>query len=213
MRPMLPKIEGSKCGGIRCLRPVFREWIKGITEIAEEWEPSRDAPWWYNERASLSVFAGAVWRAGGFCFEEYRDEKRATRGKRRRYKRLYSGRVDIYFSWAGFEFIGEAKYVWSGFSQKNAKPSDRLTDYLYWACRDIRRTHPHGQRRLGILFAMPYFRKQYGSKINQKLDAWVDMLGNLETSAYAWVFPRCARYLSYDGKVYPGVAVLIREIG
>lgn len=40
------KIQGFNCVRIRCLSPVFREWIKGITEIAEEWKYSRDAPWW-----------------------------------------------------------------------------------------------------------------------------------------------------------------------
>jgi hypothetical protein len=207
------KIEGYRCKRIRCFEQIFREWIRGTTEIADQWKKCRDVPWWYNERAALSVLAGAIWRAGGFSFEEYSDQKRRIGKRTRRFRALYPGRVDLYFSWAGFDFIGEAKDTWSGFSQKNGHPAPRMTKCLKLACADIKKTAPWGQRRLGIAFAMPYFRKATKSQIDQKILAWVEALEDLETSAYAWVFPQSSRYIhDSDGNFCPGVAVLIKEV-
>ena len=208
-----PRIQGFRCKRIRCFKPVFKEWIRCITEIAEQWEEYRGAPWWYNERAALSVFAGAVWRAGGLCFEEYSDEKRKIGKRTHRLGAPYSGRIDLYFSWAGFDFIAEAKDTWSGFSQQNASPKPRLAKCLRRACKDVRKTRPDGQRRLAIAFAMPYFRKGSVSRINEKLEAWVQTLSELDTSAYAWVFPQSTRYLFDSDEFFcPGVAMLIKEV-
>jgi hypothetical protein len=72
---------------------------------------------------------------------------------------------------------------------------------------------PFGQRRLAIVFAMPYFREACKSEITGRLSLWVEKLHDLDTSAYAWVFPGCARYIrGYDNSYCPGVAVLIKEV-
>ncbi len=36
-------------------------WAKLVNDDWEAMVPA-DAGWWYNERASLSIFAGAVWK-------------------------------------------------------------------------------------------------------------------------------------------------------
>jgi hypothetical protein len=207
------KIEGYRRKRIRCFKLILKEWIRATTEITEEWAEYRDVPLWYTERASLSVFAGAVWRAGGLSFEEYSDEKRKVGKRTRRLGALYPGRVDLHFSWRGFDFIAEAKDTWSGFNQEHADPKRRLAGCLRRACSDIKKTAPHGQRRLGIAFAMPYFRKGAKPQIDKKILAWVDALEDLDTSAYAWVFPKSSRYIhDSDGYFCPGVAVLIKEV-
>jgi hypothetical protein len=196
------------------LRPVLKSWRTLNRRIGASWAKDRDAPWWYNERALISVFAGAVWRAGGFCFEEYADQKREIKKRSRRHGKPYRGRVDLYFEWANSRFIVEAKSKWSGFIRNNANAKDTLERCLTTAMQEIRQTPPFGQRRLAIVFAVPYCREKYKSLVNKKLDAWVKMLGTLDTSCYASVFPRCACFKTGDGRrlCCPGIAVLIKEI-
>ena len=210
---MTTPIKGYYCGRLRSFRPILKEWIKANSEIAAEWLSVRDAPWWYNERASLSVFAGAIWRADGFCFEEYSDRKREIKRRNGRLGDLYHGRVDLYFSLARSEFVAEAKYVWSGFSRNDNGAAKRIRDRLDRACADVRATRPGGRRKLGIVFAMPCFRRNYKSQVDDRIHRWTEVLAGLEASAYAWVFPGCTRTLWSSDKFFcPGAAVVIREI-
>ena len=106
----IPRIEGGyRRKQIRCFEAIYEQWINAVTELACSRKRAGDVPWWYNERASLSVFAGAIWRAGGHCFEEYSDEKRDFRRRSHRLGKGYPGRVDLYLSWRRFDFIAEAK--------------------------------------------------------------------------------------------------------
>src|SRR5689334_19566240 len=96
-------ISGAR-GGRGNFKRVFEEWVKINTRLANEWAELGDAPWWYNERASLSLLAGAVWLCGGTAFEEYAADKKHL-GKRIRYR----GRSDIYFFLGGKHYMAEAK--------------------------------------------------------------------------------------------------------
>lgn len=210
---MATTIKGFHRGSLRSFAPILNEWIKANSEIACEWRSVQDAPWWYNERASLSVFAGAIWRARGFAFEEYSDQKREIRKRTGTFGAEYPGRVDLYFSWAGYDFVAEAKFVWCGFSRNDNGAMRRPQDRLSRACSDIRQTPARGQRRLGIVFAMPYFREDYIEQLDDRIHRWIDHLADLDATAYAWVFPACTRTLRGRDKTYcPGAAVVIREI-
>jgi hypothetical protein len=60
---------------------------------------------------------------------------------------------------------------------------------------------------------MPYFKKGLKTQVNERLDAWVKSLSDLDTSAYAWAFPENTRYFHDSGDDFcPGVAVLIKEV-
>ncbi len=43
------KIHGYRCKKLRCFKRIFKEWIHGVTEIADQWAEYRDVPWWYPE--------------------------------------------------------------------------------------------------------------------------------------------------------------------
>jgi hypothetical protein len=207
---MINDIQGYHCPRLRFLVPILKHWAKANAEIAASWSSYKEAPWWDNERASISVFAGAVWRAGGFSFEEYSDKKRSIFKTSGRLSHPYQGRVDLYFTYSESELIVEVKRVWSGYTQSHANPCPRLEKVFASSCRDTRKTAPYGQRRLAFLFALPYFRKR--ESINQRVPMWIKEVKNLDYDALAWVFPSCARYLS-DGKYYcPGAALLIKEV-
>jgi hypothetical protein len=53
------------------LSPLFKKWQKIILKISRKWIKENDVPWWYTERASLSLFSGAIWQSGGYVFEEF----------------------------------------------------------------------------------------------------------------------------------------------
>jgi len=209
-----PKIEGYECKDIHCFKAIYEEWIDLLTELAKQWKQGGDFPWWYNERASLSLFAGAIWLAGGHCLEEYSEKKREIRRQTHRLGNPYTGRIDLYFSWHRFDFIAEAKATWSGFTHGNKSARHRLVGGLKEARNAIRGAEPdRRQRRLAILFARPYFKKRAEERIDELLNTWVASLADLDTSSYAWGFPQCVRHkYADDGNCYPGEAVLIREV-
>jgi hypothetical protein len=208
------RLEGDyRCKQIRCLKPIYKEWIKILTEFAEQWKRDRDVPWWYNERASLSLFAGAIWRAGGHCLEEYSDQKRAIGRRTKRIGNFYIGRVDLFFTWHGIDFIAEAKQTWSGFTRGNENALNRLKSHLKDARKDIHGPLPNRQRRLAILFARPYFQKGVSAEeINMRLQTWIANLADLDTTSYAWAFPRCARHMRTKWSYCPGEAILIKQV-
>ena len=206
------QIQGWCCRRLRYLLPVLKKWIDANVEIAAAWKNSKDAPWCNNERSSLSVFAGSVWRAGGFSFEEYSDEKRSVLRKSWRLSKPYQGRVDFYFNFSGKEFIAEVKQVWSGYTVSRANPCLRLDKALKSACRDIRKSLPYGQHRLAFLFAMPYFQKRAKDSVSERVQMWIKTIRGLDYDALAWIFPSDTRHLPDGEYYYPGVALVIKEV-
>ena len=73
-------LSGVRCTSLSIFRPLLKEWIATNTDMAHYWQG--DLPWWYGERASTSVLAGAAWRIGGLAFEEYREDKKTGRKRR-----------------------------------------------------------------------------------------------------------------------------------
>jgi len=58
-------------GRLQILKPVLKEWLALIEDPDAVHWPKDDAPWWYNERALLSLFAGAIWKCEGWALEEF----------------------------------------------------------------------------------------------------------------------------------------------
>jgi hypothetical protein len=46
---------------LHIFRGVLQNWIKANILCAEAWKDD-DVPWWYNERANLSILAAAAWK-------------------------------------------------------------------------------------------------------------------------------------------------------
>jgi hypothetical protein len=63
-----------------------------------------DRPFFYNERATLSLWAGGIWQSNreNLVLEEYRSDKVSLSGK-------YTGRCDIWFRAEGQSCSAEAK--------------------------------------------------------------------------------------------------------
>jgi len=179
----MPKtIKGLFCPGLP-LSIIPKKWIALNKEISEEWANWKDVPWWYNERAVLSVFAGAVWKSGNHAFEEFVDQKRKVSRKSGRFSRKYQGRVDLYWTVDAHEFIAEAKQCWSGASALNSETTSRITKILSKACADIRKSKPHKQRRLEIVFVVPYVRQTCQRYIDDRVRHWVKKFNKIDCDA------------------------------
>lgn len=190
---------------LRCLRPILHEWIALNRRLGRQWSRYNDVPWWYNERASLSVFAGAVWLAGEATFEEYSELKRTR-------KRLCSGRIALWFSRGQWEFWGEAKFCEIPFT-RNAAQVKRINGWMGDAKADVGRCAPDGYtRRLAIVFGAPYLRPCEPPEMNGRVAWLVDQAREVEHDALAWIFPNMKRLPKAHGWISPGTIVWIKEV-
>src|SRR5690349_20077465 len=105
-------IEGSSCGPFTALRRICREWLSLMNDSA--WG-SRDAGWWYKERASLSLFAGAAWRTRAWAMEEYASHKSAA-------SRKWKGRGDLILELREPEisYVAESETVLAGYGSEGS---------------------------------------------------------------------------------------------
>jgi hypothetical protein len=110
------------------LRKIERKWWSAILT---EWQQvhklyykksKNDKAWSYNERASISMLAAAIWQAGGIAIEEYISVKNRS-GKNK------NGRVDLWFKMGGFAAVVEAKQMRKsvmGFTKKSEMDEKNL---------------------------------------------------------------------------------------
>jgi len=190
---------------LSCLRPVLREWVNANRRLGRAWQSDKDAPWWYNERALISVFAGATWRLGGDAFEEF------SEGKRGRRKRVHAGRVDLKFSINGNEFKAEAKQCWPGCATTSS-PVPYISRWLEGAKRDVGRCPPGDFRRLAILFGVPYLKKDRERELPDRISWIIEQARLVEADAVAWVFPNLPVLPTMRDYIYPGIIVWVKEV-
>lgn len=79
------------------------------------------------------------------------------------------------------------------------------------ARQDIRKVTSYGDRKLAILFVKPSITAKKRKKIKYLINRWLKAIRTIECDAKAWFFPENARYMKWDGRLYPGVVVLISE--
>ena len=188
---------------LRCLVPLLNQWNRLNSKLSSEWAVVGDAPWWYNERASISVLAGAAWKVGGYAFEEYGSPK-TTDGK------ICAGRLDLQFAIQSQEFIAEAKQCWIPWTSNSSL--DCVRDSLAAAERDVRRCAPHGMRKLAIVFGVPHITEQKREHLWPRLDRLIADAGEANAHARAWVFPKRRQVPIIKGRLYPGAIMWFREV-
>lgn len=218
---MSETLKGIKIKDLFIFKKTLQEWIKLNVQFVNLWKVKKDIPWWYNERAVLSVLAGAIWhQKEAIAFEEYSISKR-WREKGR--STTYPGRQDIYIKIGKTEFICEVKDTWSGATEivpsriEKAKRIEKIKKKLNLACSDIRSSPSNSMIRVGILFIKPYINNSLNEQeVNERIKSWLDMItdhNNIEYSCCAWVFPKESRM--FKGKysnIYPGTVLLLRKI-
>ena len=189
------------------LRPVLEQWFEVLKRYLDSFKKQRDRQWWYNERATLSSLAAAVWIADGIALEEYRTKK----GKK---SEKWAGRCDLFFRLGTHDFACEAKQVWCSFGSGATKTLEKIKNALSIACKDAGNLDKNEGRRLGICFVIPYLPPSGTRQIivDQQITRWLEAIMTLDYSLISWVFPKNTRSPVDDSYIYPGVVMLIKEI-
>lgn len=200
---------------------IIEKWQELNEKICYEWGnwDEKEAPWWYNERASLSIFAGAVWLCGGWAFEEFSAFKKAISKKGNENKRI--GRCDIKFRVGKHKFVAEAKQCWPNIGSNMQEVRSKVKEDLDKACKEceqmIERNIKRDYNRLGLVFAVPRLHKSKQENIENILHQFLDELQKISNVTIAWTFPEYARSLrsptgSDRDYIFPGIAMLARLV-
>lgn len=208
---------------------LLKAWVKAIERYTDANE--RDNPWWYNERASLSVLAGAAWSLKGWhALEEFSTLKRLrTIESGVDAGSLRNGRCDLYVQSPTTSYAIEAKQA----VQSIGSRSDGHT-YMARAMQgawedtgDL--SNWEADRRFAVTFVVPTLpmndvvlgkaktAQVCASKVEQFTMGWLadqtSFIGpSMKQTAFAFVFPKLgnSHYLFSD-KYFPGVVVIFEE--
>ena len=207
-----PKLEAWK--------PLLRDWHRRIVSYVDAFlKPNgkpTDAPYWYNERASLGVLAGAAHkRRDALVLEEYR-VTRSQGGARV----PSNGRADLWFQLGNppnhRRFIVEAKQLWPRTSSIVSAATARDESLLSTACDQAHDVDDDDRRtiRVGIVFAAPSIAE--GDDMDDRLWEMREAAALARPDLLAWSLPRAARELvsklpSTRGRRYPGVFLIGRR--
>jgi len=196
---------GIKTRSLKQLRPILFEYLKINKETVELWN-YEDLPWWYNERANLSLFTGTVWKKGGYALEEYTSDKVSTSKK-------YQGRNDLYFFFNKQEYILEAKILSQNGNSKSESIRNRATKLMEIAVADVRKNKlEFSANKLGIVFVIPYFLNK-STSIENDFNNFLKTMMKLDYSAMGWLYSEKANKLIVDRKwVAPGLVVLLKKV-
>ena len=202
-----------KKGSFPILVPVLEKWQELVEKTAKSWIKDGDSPSWYNERASLSLLAGAIWLRNGSVFEEFSTYRKMDTKRGVPYKR---GRCDIEFKLKSQYFIAESKQCWPilGQSKQNAVPM--VKSHLEQAKKEVAQVWANGYHSLAIVFAVPMIPVKYQNKMSENISELITQVADFKKTTVAWVFPKATRNLRpsnktspYHNYIYPGVILAI----
>lgn len=181
------------------LEPLLKDWTRLIVEYAASiGEPA----YWCNERADVSILAGAAWRLDGMCIEEYSEEK-GTKSDR------WKGRADLFMRLGQADYCIEAKHVWVGL--KPTPAVKKVVESLEAARRDAAaREREQAHFHLGITFVVPYI-KASRPVTPERCEAFLDGMRRVRPDFLAWQFHLAdaeTQIWHDDGYRYPGVVLL-----
>jgi hypothetical protein len=206
-------IRGSYPGSLHALSPILKNWQR----INENWDDSDDVPWWYNERSSLGVLAGAVWQyKGGWAFEEFSTLKR----KNQKANSKYPGRCDMTFGFGRKAFWCEAKQCWPGLSGNCGSSVQMVYKFLNQANGEVRGGIEEDYQGLAMVFITPSVKANTVNEqeIDSRIKNFISQLKQIENITLAWTFPKKKRHLSLPvGEAntmyyFPGVIMALQPV-
>lgn len=211
----------SKEKKIKSLKPCLDTWTEMMWD-RDGWEWNnehghliRDAPWWYNERASVSHFAGAIWKNDGWVTEEF-VVPREGRGEPDDRTRNKYGRCDISFEVGTLKIIAEAKQVWPSLTGSECKRA-AIANGIEQAKDEVKgRPVSNGYERYAMVFASPYVTSNTDTKT--EANNFIEAIRTIEEAhAVAWAFPLIENPIQsprpgYENRYFPGVALVISRV-
>ncbi|MCU1750004.1 hypothetical protein [Pseudomonas sp. 6D_7.1_Bac1] len=178
------------------LRPVLERWFECIDRYNTV-RGDNESPYWFDERANLSLLSAAAWMAEMVTTEQTPTKKQIEEGER-------NGRVDLFIASKEDRAYLQATQRWPRVNNLN------LTQALLDAVSDAKKISYASDLKLGCLFVAPHKTQQ--SATPEELQDMVDDLQKEHTCAVAWYFPYAYRKLHNEaGHYHPGIAVLLKE--
>ena len=186
---------------LKNLEVVLTKWRKIHSSFSKEFQ--YDSLHWYNERANISVLAGAAWKSGEFCLEEYS----ITKINR---KERWWGRADLWFTRGNNEYYIEAKQVIVSLSKKARISIEKIEDALKSGRKDAARTRGKLGKwhSLGIVFVVPRLAVSESEDLDENLGIFMNEIETLKYDIMSYTFPSAYRELNDSGYIYPGVVLI-----
>lgn len=201
----------NKC--IKHWETIIEEWIVAVEKFTRI---TNDAPYWYDERANVSVLAGAAWRSGKIALEEFQQNKTETANQQdEQHIKERRGRSDLWIQDERNSDFVEAKFKWLNLADNNKNTIAQKT--LESAVADAERVAPYENfGKIGVAFLPVYIKKQdcpRVSSLNGKIYSAIDEILSIKCSLVAWTFPRKMRdYIYNDDERLPGIILLAKKI-
>lgn len=128
---------------------ILRNWAK-IHQVYYDqcWQ---DKAYSYNERASISMLAAAIWKSKGIAIEEYVAEKNHD-------GEIKKGRVDLWFKIGDFSGLVEAKQMKKSVKSLTLKSADyskqlsTINKFIEYAQGDVRKSIGNEPNGYSIVF-------------------------------------------------------------
>lgn len=178
------------------LRPLLERWFDCIDRYNAV-RGDNDTPYWFDEKANLSLLSAAAWMAEMVTLQQTPTRKQLEEGER-------NARADLLIATSDERAYLQATQRWPKVNSLN------LTQALVDITQDARRISYASDLKLGCLFVAP--QKAQQSATPEELQDMVDDLQKEHTCAVAWYFPYAYRKLRNEaGHYHPGIAVLFKE--
>lgn len=193
-------IKGNR--GVKHWGPLMEEWLLSIERYCRIMN-GKDAPYLYNERANISLLAGAAWRSGRIALEEFQHDK-GYANKKKTY-----GRADLWISSDEQDELVEAKCKW--ISLRSYSVPNTANPVIKKATDDAIRTRANdkGIRAIGIGFFPVYAPSKFIDNIDELIESTIKEFQDIEHHILGWCFPKEMRnYVSDKGNVCPGIIML-----
>lgn len=218
--------EARTTSPLKGLNPLLVSWTQTTIDFCRR-RNFEDNCWWYNERASLSILAGAAWRVKGWsALEEFSTTKRGSIPEGEvDHGRIVRGRCDLLLAHGSSDYAVEAKQVWQPIGQRAR--ADRVKTGMQKAWQDVGNlTHDEGDHRLALTFVAPYIPLREVGECNSRgvavvnevavrdaVESWLNGLDLPTLDAYAYAFPRVASgFVNADQTyVFPGSLICVRK--
>jgi hypothetical protein len=219
-------IETRTKSPLKGLNPLLVSWTQTTIDFCRR-RNFEDNCWWYNERASLSILAGAAWRIKGWsALEEFSTTKRGVVPENELDPgRIVRGRCDLLLAHASSDYAVEAKQVWQPIGRRARV--NRVKSGMQKAWQDVGNlTHDEGDHRLALTFVAPYIPLcEVGEltirgaavvdevAVRDVVESWLKGLDLSVMDAYAYAFPRVASGFVNDAQkyVFPGSLICVRK--
>lgn len=215
------------------LEPLLNSWVstvKSYCDLHKQFELSENC-WWHNERASISILAGAAWRIPHsedqwVAIEEFATNKRGLIEENKGNDDSRYGRCDMYVTNSEISYAIEAKQVWQSIGDRSAGEVN-VKAGLDAAWKDAGSLHSYeADWRMAATFIVPFIPLSEVSregkidldKVQEKIKTWLEKMGSFERdkgkpTAYAYNFPyECSEYFNdQNGRLFPGVVIVLER--